>query len=76
MFQIGDRVVWVDNGITPHLGTVIRTWQITRVTGGIQPMADVEWDNPPYPVPKVTPSLYTTIFSIGEYNARMGTNLQ
>ena len=79
MFMINERVVWVANDHTPHVGTVIDI-PLVQTVNGPERRAVVEWDTAPDWVPNggrwTTQELYTSIFTTDEYNARMGTELE
>ncbi len=76
MFMINDRVVWVANDGSAYVGTVTDIPIRQTYSRGAERRAVVEWDDvPPYGA-KITEELYTGIFTIDEYNARMGTDLE
>lgn len=79
MFMINERVVWVANDQSIVVGSVIDIPMI-ETTRGPERRAVVEWDTAPEwfkgPGPWTTQEIYTSILTVDEYNARMGTDLE
>lgn len=75
MFRVDDRVVWVSNDQTPHLGTVTEVVTVQTHSRGLERRAVVHWDNSSTGV-WTTQELFTSIFTVAEYNARTGTELE